>query len=63
VSLPVEPEMTVVVAHRKATSYCCTAPLGLGIDGYVCSQCGMPTLRHLGDPEYIETVTTTGTVL
>jgi hypothetical protein len=50
--LEVRPEITAVFAHRKASSDCCGAGLGLPDSGryYVCKDCGQPCNRVLSDP-------------
>lgn len=55
--LVVRPVLTAVLAHRKASSSCCAAPLNIarpaadgGEPDWLCTACGQPCQRVLGDP-------------
>lgn len=50
--LSVQPQFTAVLAHRKASSGCCGAPLNLGGEPgtFTCQECGQPCVRVLSDP-------------
>ena len=49
--------VAATVAHRKAQSECCAAPLDLAPQEagheFTCRQCGAPTARVLGEPRHI----------
>ena len=51
--LVVKPEITAVLAHRKASSSCCAAPLraaDVAPEGFECTACGDRCRRVLGEP-------------
>lgn len=50
--LIVRPQLTAVLAHRKASSSCCGALLDPGMEpeAYLCRGCGQPCARVLSDP-------------
>jgi hypothetical protein len=58
--LAVHPVITIVLAHRKASSACHGAKLDPGPvpETFTCRECGEPAERVLGDPR--ETVHTSG---
>jgi hypothetical protein len=54
--LAVWPEVTAVLAHRKASSVCCGAPLraaDVPPEGYECTACGHPCGRTLSEPREV----------
>lgn len=50
--LVVQPVLTAVLEHRKASSGCCGAKLAPGPEPgtFTCRGCGKPCERVLGDP-------------
>jgi len=58
VTLHLTPVITATLAHRKASSDCCGAKLGVstadeGTSCWICSACGRPCDRVLGPPEEV----------
>ena len=53
--LTIRPAVTAVLAHRKASSGCCDAPLAPGPEPetFTCRGCGQPCQRILGEPEEV----------
>lgn len=51
--LHVQPEITLVLAHQKASSRCHGAKLNAGPEPetFSCRECGEPCERVLGDPQ------------
>lgn len=54
--LTVRPEVTAVLAHRKASSDCHGAPLRAAEvppEGFECARCGQPCRRVLAEAEEV----------